>query len=297
MPWAGSPPVSVAGINYVLINRLEPAAGQIISLGQAGTPLDVSGKAASIQIGSRIVLETGVILDRNGHAVPDGTPVEFRLRYPVEGLDLAPKIETAAGGRARTTVTLDRPGELWITVQAGDAKDSARIVLKVGGDAPGSIATVLPSPTSAPTATPTPTATLTPTPEPSPTVTPTPTPLPPLPPPKPRVALPAFLFGLIGVLLAGAAAFAAAWRISLIGRRARSQWLSASVEASLWAVTIAWGAYLFYSFGWLPGATQLQASGKTWAAGAVTLAGGLLSLLWSDGGVRRLLKRRMKDEG
>ena len=286
----GAPPVSVAGVNSVLINRLEPGPGQIIALGQVGPPLDASGKQTGIQVGSRILLETSVILDRNGHSVPDGTLVEFRLRYPVESLDLAPKVEMTSGGKARTTVTLDRPGTLWITAQAGEAKDSARIVLTVGGDAPGSIATVLPTPTvtPTPTATPPPTATLTP--EPSPTVTVTPTAPPtPAPPPQPRVAAPAFFFGLLGAMLAGGASFGLRRRIAQVARQAPPRLLSVSAAAGLWAVATAWAAYLLYALGWLPGATQLQAAGHAWAAGAVTLAGGLLSLLWSTGALRWLM--------
>jgi hypothetical protein len=42
---------------------------------------------------------------------------------------------------------------------------------------------------------------------------------------------------------------------------------------------LAWGAYLLYSLGWLPGATSLQAGGNAWAAGVVTLSGGMLSLV------------------
>ena len=145
----GTLPVSVAGVNYDLIKQLEPSPNQIIGLSPTGPAQDASGSRASIQVGSRIPVETGVILDRNGRPVPDGTLVEFRLRYPAEGLELAPKVETTSGGKARTTVVLDRAGELWLNVQSGEAKESARIVLKVGGDTPGSIATVLPSPTVA----------------------------------------------------------------------------------------------------------------------------------------------------
>ena len=155
--------------------------------------------SGSIRVGSQIELETGVILDRKGHPVPDGTPVEFSLRYPTESLVLAPKVETTVAGKARTVVALDRPGELWITAQAGEAKNSTRIELRVGGDAPGSIATVVPSPT--PSSTPEPTITPSPTTTPTPTPRPTETPVPPVvvvpTPPKPRVALDAFLRSLV----------------------------------------------------------------------------------------------------
>jgi beta-N-acetylhexosaminidase len=281
-----APPVTVTGINYVLINRLEPASGQLIPLGPVGPAESFSGDTASIQVGKSITVETGVILDRNGHPVPDGMPVEFNLRYPAEALQLAPLVETTVGGQARTVVTLDRAGELWITARAGEAKDSARIVLKVGGDTPGSIATVLPSPTPPPTATPTPpppTATPTPPPTPTPTATPTPVPLPP--PPKPRVALPAFFFGLAGTLTSGGMAFAVRKVRGFAKRRARptyGQTVAQAVAAALWAGATAWTAYLLYAVGWLPGATELQMGGDAWAAGAVTFVGGLLSLLWSD---------------
>ena len=107
----GNLPVSVAGVNYDLIKQLEPSPNQIIGLSPTGPALDASGSQASIQVGSRIPVETGMILDRNGRPVPDGTLVEFRLRYPAEGLELAPKVETTSGGKARTTVVLDRAGE------------------------------------------------------------------------------------------------------------------------------------------------------------------------------------------
>ncbi|OQA41512.1 MAG: putative lipoprotein YbbD precursor [Chloroflexi bacterium ADurb.Bin325] len=280
---AGSPPVTVTGINYELIRQLEPAPGQIITLAPVGSGDVISG---SIQVGSQIELETGVILDRKGNPVPDGTPVEFHLQYPTESLALAPKSETTVAGRARTIVPLDRTGELWITVQAGDARDSTRIVLKVGGDAPGSIATVVP------TATPQPTATATPTPVPSPTasLTPEPSPTPSAASSagsnQPRVNLPAFLYALIGTLLSGGLAF-------MVMRRGIAQsntpyaHLIEALVAALWAGAAAWIAYLLYAVGWLPGSTEWQSKGYAWAAGAVTFVGGALSLLWT---ARRPLK-------
>jgi beta-N-acetylhexosaminidase len=280
---AGAPPVSVAGTNYDLIRQLEPNPGQIINLVPIG-PAEVISD--SIQVGSQVELETGIILDRNGHVVPDGTPVEFHLVYPTEGLELAPKIETTVNGKARTTVSLDRPGELWITAQAGDARDSTRIELKVGGDTPGSIATVLPTATSepTPTATPTdtPTPTLTPTPQPSPTSAPLPIEPPP---PQPRVAFPAFVFALLGTAASAATAFLLHRRRLQNGEdsvMSIQALLGEPAAAALWAGMAAWGAYLLYALGWLPGATRLQAGGHAWAAGAVALVGGLLSLLWTD---------------
>jgi beta-N-acetylhexosaminidase len=274
----GAPPVTVAGINYELIKQLEPNPGQVISIAPIGVG-DVM--SATIQVGSQIELETGVILDRNGHQVPDGTPVEFNLRYPAESLALAPQVENTVGGKARTIVALDRPGELWITAQSGEAKNSTRIELRVGGDSPGTIATVVPtptpSPTPEPTVTPTPTSTWTPTPRPTETPAPVVAPLPP--PRKPRVGLPAFFAALLGALLAGGAVFAVSRRggAPAPGRIANER----AIVAALWAAAIAWVAYLLYAVGWLPGATAVQARGLTWVAGAVAFVGGLLTLIWT----------------
>ncbi len=274
---SGALPVSVSGVNYELIRQLEPAAGQIIALNAIGSSEAVT---RSIQVGSQIELETGIILDRNGHPVPDGTPVEFYLRYPAESLALAPKVETTVRGRARTVVALDRPGELWITAQAGEARDSTRIELRVGGDAPGSIAIVEPTPTSPPTATPSPT----PEPTHTPTALPEPSPTPDGGAQTPadhrvRVTLVSFLFGLLGTVSVGGLVF---WI------RRRNGWDGApevirlnTLAAVLWAGVAAWSAYLLYAVGWLPGATALQVNGHAWAAGLITFIGGALSLLWT----------------
>ena len=274
----GAPPVSVSGINYDLIRQLEPAGGQIISLGPSA---EITG---SIKVGSQIQLETGIIRDRNGNPVPDGTPVEFHLRYPTESLALAPKTETTVNGRARTTVALDRPGELWITVVAGESKDSTRIELRVGGDSPGSIATVVPSPT------PLPTVTLTPTPP--PTATPAPTAE-----PDHRAAGRGSRGGTVHGRGSRSSPSSLGWwgqhwpaaaRLRSDGgaMRKRCRPVARSVSAltaALWAAVAAWIAYLLYAVGWLPGATVLQAKDYAWAAGMVTFVAGSLTLFWTGG--------------
>ncbi len=275
----GAPPVSVAGISYDLIRQLEPAPGQIIALNPVGAGEVIT---RSIQVGSQLELETGLILDRNGHPVPDGTLVEFHLRYPAESLALAPKIETTTAGRARTVVTLDRAGELWITVRAGEARDSTRIELKVGGDTPGTIATVVPTPTPEPT----PTLTVTPLPTATPVPSPSPSPVPTTAPEdesgrqkRARVNLMSFLFGLLGASMASSLAFFLRRSRPDVTQTARVNTLWA-LTAALWAGATAWSAYVLYALGWVPGATALQAGGHVWAAGAVTLVGGLLALPW-----------------
>jgi len=53
-----------------------------------------------------------------------------------------------------------------------------------------------------------------------------------------------------------------------------------AMVAALWAGVAAWVGYLLYAVGWLPGSTAVQMKGWVWAAGAVTFAGGMLTLLW-----------------
>ena len=99
------------------------------------------------------------------------------------------------------------------------------------------------------------------------------------PPPRARVNLESFLFGLLGTALASGIAFGLRLRRPDLTKTARANTLWA-LTAALWASALAWGAYVLYAVGWVPGATALQAGGHTWAAGAVTLIGGLLALPW-----------------
>ena len=280
----GAPPVTITGINYELIRQLEPSAGQVITISPVGLAEEISG---AIQVGSRLPLQTGVIVDRNGHPVPDGTPVEFLLRYPTEGLELAALQQTTTAGRASTTVDLDRTGVLWITAQAGEAKNSTRIELNIGGDKPGTIATVVPTSTPEPTPTetstqkPTPTATVTAVPSPSPDArsrsggrsAPT------------RVGMSVFFFALVGALAASGLAFNLG-RQRMPGRDG----LPMGLVPALWAIVAAWGAYLIYAVGWIPGADWLQANRKDWVAGIITLVSGSLTIPWSLRGRLRVPK-------
>jgi hypothetical protein len=99
----------------------------------------------------------------------------------------------------------------------------------------------------------------------------------------PRVALPAFIYALLGTVAAGGLAFLMRRRQSATEAadpRALAP-VGESVAAALWAGVAAWVAYLLYAVGWLPGATRLQMSGNAWAAGAIALVGGLLTVLWT----------------
>jgi len=181
---SGAPPVTIQGINYNLITQTEPDPGQVISvmvvnLPEAqgaegeGTPTPIG-----VAVGDTLQLRTGVIRDRNGHPVPDGTPVTFRLFYPAESLELPRQQVTTVDGVAETAITLEREGRLEITVSSSPALQSITLVVTIQGDQPAMIATVVPPPTPTDTPTLTPTSTDTPSPTPSPTPTHTPTSMP-----------------------------------------------------------------------------------------------------------------------
>jgi len=176
----GAPPVTVQGINYNLIAQTEPDPGQVISVMVANLPTaeEEAPSPIGVEVGDALQLRTGVILDHNGHPVPDGTPVIFRLFYPAETLELPRQETTTVDGVAETTITLERgEGRLEITASSPPALQSVTLVVTIQGDQPAMIATVVPppTPTATPTSTPTPTATPTPLPTSSPTPTHTPT--------------------------------------------------------------------------------------------------------------------------
>jgi hypothetical protein len=105
-------------------------------------------------------------VDRNGHLVPDGTPVQYNLSYPQEGIEREIIAQTSEG-IAEANVNLERVGQLDITVQSEPAVSSIKLELMIQDD--GVTITEIeptPTPTSTPSPTPTVTPTFTPTPEP-----------------------------------------------------------------------------------------------------------------------------------
>ncbi len=154
----GSAPVSVPGIGYDLIDVLSPDPNQVIEL-FLKLPEGVEGEESppGFTVGDVAQVETGVILDANGHPVPDKTPVEFIVTLQIEGIPTYTMVSDTVGGIARATVPLDRTGLLSITAQSGKARNSQTLQLNVQQDVFAQ-ATVI-SPTLAPTDTPAPTST------------------------------------------------------------------------------------------------------------------------------------------
>ncbi len=302
---SGASPVSVEGIKYNLISRTEPDPSQVIEVmapdmlaKHEGTPTPID-----LDVGDTLRVRTSVILDRNGHPVPDGTPAVFRLLYPAESVESPPRHVTTIDGVAETTITVERTGELHITVASDPAQTSNILKVIIQSDEPATIATEVPTPTDTPEPTPTPTPTSTPTdtpvPTPTPTLTDTPTPTPtptwtPAPtstatptetPPgeqeskgaeeqggkgtRRRVDVGDFLLAVLGSVVIGGAGY--------LVRLNRGHSLSQRLRLSLWSVVGGLIGYSFYGLG-LPGARLFRQLSPNWGALLMCLLFSLLPL-------------------
>ncbi|MGB9301017.1 MAG: glycoside hydrolase family 3 N-terminal domain-containing protein [Anaerolineae bacterium] len=234
----GAAPVDVPGVDYQLSSALQPAAGQTFGLERLSPPSDqplyVGGEA--------LVVRTGVILDRNGNIVPDGTKVEFRGGYVGGDVFVEPQVVTdTVSGVAGARFVLDAPapaGLLQVSAESGEAVSDSLIVRVV--------LPVTPFPTFTPTATATatPTPTVTPVP-PTPTKV-VPTSTPPAPPPRPASRPVDWLDFLI---LAGGTVLGNVFGVRV--RRGRRGGWEREVQLILYGVALALVGYIMYGLGLL----------------------------------------------
>jgi beta-N-acetylhexosaminidase len=279
LPLTGAPPVDVDGIGYNLFQQTQPDPQQVIELYITGAegerqsppreqPLDVS-------VGDTLRLQTGVIRDRNGQPVPDGTIVQFIQRDRIQGLVSIIEEAPTRQGIAQLDYVLEArtgPGQFRITAVSGEATQSQEVDIFIEGEA--LVAILTPEPTSTPTATPTdvpPTAT--------PTLQPTATPtIPPpleeagqLPEPGINILLSDFWM-LISLFVGLAATFA----IGLFFTYTRPVPLAQQLSWLLWGIVGGLLLYNYYALG-LPGTAVLLDLGG-WAGLLTTLLGGVLGL-------------------
>ena len=122
----GASPVSIPGVGYDLIEATSPDPAQIINLmlDLPETPLPTPSepeitrtpeKLPEFSIGDTFPVRTGVIVDHNGHPVPDGTVARFII---TGGSDVAgtQQIEaTTINGIARTSFRIATKGlmQIW----------------------------------------------------------------------------------------------------------------------------------------------------------------------------------------
>jgi beta-N-acetylhexosaminidase len=155
---AGDSPVSVPGVNYALLVQTAPDPNQVIPLttGEVVTDTQSTPEPLVLQIGQRLKLRAGPILDLNGRVVPDGTPVQFVLSYPSEQVEQRQDPISTRDGIVETTIALVRQGELRIRVEAEPALKSYTVVVDTT-ETTSSIETI--RPTVQPTITPFPVST------------------------------------------------------------------------------------------------------------------------------------------
>ncbi len=172
----GALPVSVSGVGYDLIAATAPDPQQVIPLFWDFPPPQDAAAAITPEPnqplratpGQSLPVRTGVIIDHNGHPVPDGTVVRFLLTTP-GGDQVQQSVEvTTTDGIARASFQAEQPGLWEIRAQSDPARQSQVLTVEI----PSETNNGTPLPT-----TPTPTATMppsaTPTPPPTSTISPT----------------------------------------------------------------------------------------------------------------------------
>lgn len=138
----GAPPVDVPGTRFAsLAGRLAPDPARVLPLqatDSADSLLVANAEAAAepvpqagVEVGATIRFTAGPIVDRNGHSVPDGTPVEFNLRYEGEELSMALEPALTRAGIATQDVVAAQPGTLRIVAAAGEASSGAPLALVI----------------------------------------------------------------------------------------------------------------------------------------------------------------------
>jgi beta-N-acetylhexosaminidase len=188
----GAMPVSVSGAGYDLARATAPDPNQNIPLSidtlipevdltitpTLQSTYETTPLIQMYGVDDIIPLRTGLIVDRNGRVVPDGTRVSFQINVVTSSGRFLQQIEKlTVDGIARVTYRIEQAGVIDIYANSGGAKsDIVQLDVRSGE----SIPTIVMQPTDIPTPTPTPTVTpsLTPAPTMTVTLTVTPTPLP-----------------------------------------------------------------------------------------------------------------------
>ena len=269
---SGSPPVSVPGTRFAsLSERLapNPAAvmplqitsgdGELLAANVAGgavtggaatsgtaTAGEVAGAATGpppVDVGDTLSLSVGPIADRNGHPVPDGTLVEFDLKYDDEELSLAVDPAPTRGGIAAREVVVEQSGTLRVAATAGEATSGDPLLLAIvpppapPPEAPADASTVSTGQLAMPE----------------------------------RVNLLTLLIALFTIVVTLSLFLIV--QVRVLPR-------AALVHNMLWAAIFGLLGYLMYGLGLLPGANWLRSNISVWGTTVVVFVPMLLPLLW-----------------
>lgn len=152
----GSSPVSIPGTGYDLIAAMRPNPDQVITLVLDTAPIadativPITPEPTPIpllRIGDTVYVRTGVILDHNGHVVPDGTVVRFSLLLSSEAGGIIQQLEqTTSNGIAYASFGLEKPGLLEIRASSEPAALSDVIQIDVTSGDVAAITIIAPLP-------------------------------------------------------------------------------------------------------------------------------------------------------
>ena len=154
---SGSLPVSVQSVGYDIITATTPDPDQVIQLmvdtGENSTPTSESTSLTPtpefvFNVGDTLSIKTGIIVDHNGHPVPDGTVVRFMIDTGSTSGSVETVETTTSNGIAKTAYRIPSKGLLGITVQAEPALISQTLQLDIT-DAGGVLTAI--EPTAVPT--------------------------------------------------------------------------------------------------------------------------------------------------
>jgi len=273
----GNPPVDVDAIRYRLIIQSEPNPNQIIQLFIGDEPKEPGATPVPVEIkvGDTLKLRTGMIIDRNGHPVPDGTQVTFSRTFS-QSVELPLLVAPTRNGVATVSFPLDRIGPLRVRASSDPAMASFTLQLTVA-EQPSRPQFI--TPTALP-ATPTPEPTVTATSTPVPTLTPTSTPPPPTTGSLTKsywVGLNDLLLALVGVISMGGIGY---WtqRTRRRSGEADTDATSRAVRWGLWSVLAGLIGYVLYGLR-APGSLVIRAALGAWAALVVATIFGVVPVL------------------
>jgi beta-N-acetylhexosaminidase len=153
----GSSPVSIPGVAYDLITATAPNPDQIIELlvddrmdpelrPENTAVVEETPTEPVYNLGDNLPVRTGVIVDHNGHPVPDGTVVKFILNQQGENVTIQQIEATTLGGVARTSIRLQSEGIHEIHVTSEPALNSQILVLNITPEEGALISAITPTP-------------------------------------------------------------------------------------------------------------------------------------------------------
>jgi hypothetical protein len=191
----------------------------VTPLGEQAQPITT----LDLKVGEGIRFRTSVIIDKNGHSVPDGTLVNFLRYYPLEGLSLEPLTAQTVRGIAEIPIIKERDTPLQVRASSNLAGQSVTFNIGPGiVETPTPTPTFTPFPTETPTITPVPTETATPTRTPLPPPLPTVPPTPPAEPPARPVNVIDLAYSLLAMIVIAGIAFTLGGDRLLLEERVRS---------------------------------------------------------------------------